>query len=206
VLTEQQFQRVGGTMRVQVDVRIISSTARDLETEIADGRFREDLFHRLSVVPIRVPPLCERREDVPELVGHFLEQISMTTGLPRRRVGPDALAVLQSHDWPGNVRQLRNNVERLMILAGGDASAIITANMLPPEVGALVPTMPNGEGGEQLMSLPLREAREAFERQYLVAQISRFGGNISRTAEFVGMERSALHRKLKALGIDERPR
>jgi two-component system nitrogen regulation response regulator NtrX len=206
VLTEQQFQRVGGGTRVHVDVRIISSTARDIEMEIEEGRFREDLFHRLSVVPIRVPPLSERREDVPELVEHFLEQISATTGLPRRHVGADALAVLQSHDWPGNVRQLRNNVERLLILAGGDPTATITANMLPPDVGALVPAMPNGAGGEQLMSLALREAREAFERQYLVAQISRFGGNISRTAEFVGMERSALHRKLKALGIDERPR
>jgi len=206
VLTEQQFQRVGGSNRVHVDVRIISSTARDIEMEIEEGRFREDLFHRLSVVPIRVPPLSERREDVPELVEHFLEQISAMTGLLRRQVGADALAVLQSHDWPGNVRQLRNNVERLLILAGGDPTATITANMLPPDVGALVPAMPNGAGGEQLMSLALREAREAFERQYLVAQISRFGGNISRTAEFVGMERSALHRKLKALGIDERPR
>ena len=206
VLTEQQFQRVGGSNRVHVDVRIISSTARDIEMEIEEGRFREDLFHRLSVVPIRVPPLSERREDVPELVEHFLEQISAMTGLLRRQVGADALAVLQSHDWPGNVRQLRNNVERLLILAGGDPTATITANMLPPDVGALVPAMPNGAGGEQLMSLPLREAREAFEREYLVAQISRFGGNISRTAEFVGMERSALHRKLKALGIDERPR
>jgi two-component system nitrogen regulation response regulator NtrX len=206
VLTEQQFQRVGGTARVHVDVRIISSTARDIESEIEEGRFREDLFHRLSVVPIRVPPLSERREDVPELVEYFLDQLSATTGLPRRQVGPDALAVLQSHDWPGNVRQLRNNVERLLILAGGEPTATITANMLPSDVGALVPAMPNGQGGEQLMSLALREAREAFERQYLVAQISRFGGNISRTAEFVGMERSALHRKLKALGIDERPR
>jgi two-component system nitrogen regulation response regulator NtrX len=206
VLTEQQFQRVGGNNRVHVDVRIISSTARDVEMEIEEGRFREDLFHRLSVVPIRVPPLSERREDVPELVEHFLDQISAVTGLPRRRVGADALAVLQSHDWPGNVRQLRNNVERLLILAGGDPAATITASMLPPDVGALVPSMPNGAGGERLMSLALREAREAFERQYLVAQISRFGGNISRTAEFVGMERSALHRKLKALGIDERPR
>ncbi len=206
VLTDQQFQRVGGTMRVNVDVRIISSTARDVETEIEEGRFREDLFHRLSVVPIRVPPLSERREDIPELVEYFLEQISVMTGLPRRQVGADAIAVLQSHDWPGNVRQLRNNVERLLILAGGDPAATVTAAMLPPDVGALVPSMPNGHGGEELMSLPLRDAREAFERQYLVAQISRFGGNISRTAEFVGMERSALHRKLKALGIDERPR
>jgi two-component system nitrogen regulation response regulator NtrX len=206
VLTEQTFQRVNGNAKVQVDVRIISSTARDIETEIAEGRFREDLFHRLSVVPIRVPPLAERREDVPELVQHFLEQISVTTGLARRTIGDDALAVLQSHDWPGNVRQLRNNVERLLILAGGDAQSTITASLLPPDVGSLVPSMPHGNGGEQLMSLPLRDAREVFEREYLVAQINRFSGNISRTAEFVGMERSALHRKLKALGIDERPR
>lgn len=206
VLTDQTFQRVNGSVKVQVDVRVISSTARDIEHEIAEGRFREDLFHRLSVVPIRVPPLAERREDVPELVQYFLEQISITTGLAKRAIGDDALAVLQSHDWPGNVRQLRNNVERLLILAGGDAQTIITANLLPPDVGSLVPSMPHGNGGEQLMSLPLRDAREVFEREYLVAQISRFSGNISRTAEFVGMERSALHRKLKALGIDERMR
>jgi two-component system nitrogen regulation response regulator NtrX len=206
VLTEQTFQRLKSNVKVQVDVRVISSTARDIEHEIAEGRFREDLFHRLSVVPIRVPPLAERREDVPELVEYFLEQISVTTGLPKRTISEDALAVLQSHDWPGNVRQLRNNVERLLILAGGDAKSTITANLLPPDVGSLVPSMPNGNGGEQLMSLPLRDAREVFEREYLVAQISRFSGNISRTAEFVGMERSALHRKLKALGIDERAR
>lgn len=206
VLTEQTFQRLKSNVKVQVDVRVISSTARHIEREIAEGRFREDLFHRLSVVPIRVPPLAERREDVPELVQHFLDQISITTGLPKRAIGDDALAVLQSHDWPGNVRQLRNNVERLLILAGGDAHSTITANLLPPDVGSLVPSMPNGNGGEQLMSLPLRDAREVFEREYLVAQINRFSGNISRTAEFVGMERSALHRKLKALGIDERAR
>ncbi len=206
VLTDQTFQRVNGSVKVQVDVRIISSSARDIEHEIAEGRFREDLFHRLSVVPIRVPPLAERREDVPELVQHFLDQISLTTGLAKRTIGDDALAVLQSHDWPGNVRQLRNNVERLLILAGGDAHSTITAQLLPPDVGSLVPSMPNGNGGEQLMSLPLRDAREVFEREYLVAQINRFSGNISRTAEFVGMERSALHRKLKALGIDERAR
>lgn len=206
VLTEQTFQRVHGNVKVQVDARIVSSTARDIEVEIAEGRFREDLFHRLNVVPIRVPPLAERREDVPELVQHFLEQISATTGLARREIGSDALAILQSHDWPGNVRQLRNNVERLLILAGGDPRAPITAALLPPDVGSLVPNMPQGNGGEQLMSLPLRDAREVFEREYLVAQINRFSGNISRTAEFVGMERSALHRKLKALGIDERAR
>src|SRR5215470_16211035 len=202
VLVEQTFQRVGGTTKVSVDVRIISSTGRNIEADIAAGKFREDLYHRLSVVPIRVPPLAERREDIPDLVHYFIEQISLATGLPKRLIGEDAMAVLQSHDWPGNVRQLRNNVERLLILAGGEPDAVITASMLPQDVGSMVPSMPNGNGGEQLMGLPLREAREVFEREYLVAQISRFGGNISRTAEFVGMERSALHRKLKALGID----
>jgi two-component system nitrogen regulation response regulator NtrX len=202
VLVDQTFQRVGGTTKVSVDVRIVSSTGRDIEAEIGAGKFREDLFHRLSVVPVRVPPLAERREDISDLVQYFIDQISQATGLPKRVIGEDAMAVLQSHDWPGNVRQLRNNVERLMILASGDPDAVITASMLPPDVGSMVPAMPNGAGGEQLMGLPLREAREVFEREYLVAQISRFGGNISRTAEFVGMERSALHRKLKALGID----
>ena len=201
VLVDQTFERVGGNTKVSVDVRIVSSTARNLQSEITAGKFREDLYHRLSVVPIRVPPLAERREDIPLLVDYFMDQIAQATGLPKRKIGEDAMAVLQSHDWPGNVRQLRNNVERLMILAGGDANAEITAKMLPQDVGSMIPAMPNGNGGEQLMGMPLREAREMFEREYLVAQISRFGGNISRTAEFVGMERSALHRKLKALGI-----
>ena len=201
VLVDQTFQRVGGSTKLAVDVRIVSSTSRNLETEIAAGRFREDLYHRLSVVPIKVPALAERREDIPTLVDHFMEQISQSAGLSKRRIGEDAMAVLQSHDWPGNVRQLRNNIERLMILAGGDPTTVVDASMLPADVGSMVPSMPNGNGGEQLMGLPLRDAREMFEREYLVAQISRFGGNISRTAEFVGMERSALHRKLKALRI-----
>ncbi len=202
VLVDQNFQRVGGATRVHVDVRIISSTARDLQIAIDQGSFREDLFHRLAVVPIRVPSLSERRDDISELVSFFVEQLSQTMGMPQRNIGDDAMAVLQSHDWPGNIRQLRNNVERLMILAAGDPEAVITADMLPSELGTMVPTTPNGSGGEKLMGLPLREAREVFEREYLVAQIGRFGGNISRTAEFIGMERSALHRKLKSLSID----
>jgi two-component system nitrogen regulation response regulator NtrX len=188
---------------VHVDVRIISSSSRDLQAEIAKGRFRQDLFHRLAVVPIRIPGLSERRHDIPELVDYFMDQISTQTGLPKRRLAEDARAVLQAHDWPGNVRQLRNNVERVMILASGDSETEITADMLPPDVGSLVPTTPTGAGGEKLMSLPLREAREIFEREYLLAQLGRFGGNISRTAEFIGMERSALHRKIKSLGISD---
>ncbi|TAJ31061.1 sigma-54 dependent transcriptional regulator [Bosea sp. (in: a-proteobacteria)] len=201
VLVDQNFQRVGGATRVHVDVRIISSSSRDLARLIADGQFREDLYHRLGVVPIKVPPLSERREDVPELIEFFMDQISVASGLPKRRIGSDAMAVLQSHEWPGNVRELRNNVERLMILTKGDPNAEITVEMLPAEVGAMVPTTPSGSGGERLMSLPLRDAREIFEREYLIAQIARFSGNISRTAEFIGMERSALHRKLKSLGV-----
>ncbi|HEY5797494.1 MAG TPA: sigma-54 dependent transcriptional regulator [Bosea sp. (in: a-proteobacteria)] len=201
VLVDQNFQRVGGATRVHVDVRVISSTSRDLAQLIADGHFREDLYHRLSVVPVKVPALSERREDVPELIEFFMEQISIASGLPKRRIGQDAMAVLQSHEWPGNVRELRNNVERLMILTKGDPTADITVEMLPAEVGAMVPTTPSGSGGERLMSLPLRDAREIFEREYLIAQIARFSGNISRTAEFIGMERSALHRKLKSLGV-----
>jgi two-component system nitrogen regulation response regulator NtrX len=202
VLVDQTFQRVGGSTRVEVDVRIISSSARDLAFAIEEGTLREDLFHRLAVVPLRVPSLAERREDIPELINYFMESMSAASGMPRRRISEDALAVLQLHDWPGNIRQLRNNVERLMILNSGDPSAEITAEMLPSDVGELVPATPAGVRGEKLMSLPLREAREVFEREYLIAQLNRFSGNISRTAEFIGMERSALHRKLKSLAIE----
>jgi two-component system nitrogen regulation response regulator NtrX len=205
VLVEQKFLRLGGSQKVSVDVRIISSTSRDLDQDIREGRFREDLYHRLNVVTLRVPSLAERREDIPELIQFFIGQVAQTSGLAPRRIGEDAIAVLQAHDWPGNVRELRNNVERLLILAGGEPNAAITADMLPEEIGSNVPLPVNG-GAEHLMSLPLREAREIFEREYLLAQINRFGGNISRTAEFVGMERSALHRKLRALGVSSEQR
>ncbi|ABS64734.1 two component, sigma54 specific, transcriptional regulator, Fis family [Parvibaculum lavamentivorans DS-1] len=201
VLVDQTFERVGGGSRVKVDVRVVSSSSHDLLEEIAKGRFREDLYHRLNVVPIFVPPLASRREDIPALVEYFMELISKGTGLPARRVSEDAMAALQAHDWPGNVRQLRNNIERLLILTSGDPTAVVTADMLPSEVGASAQMTVNGAGGEHIMALPLREARETFEREYLIAQISRFGGNISRTAAFIGMERSALHRKLKSLGV-----
>jgi two-component system nitrogen regulation response regulator NtrX len=205
VLVEQKFQRLGGGPKVAVDVRIVSSTSRDLEREMQEERFRNDLYHRLNVVPLRVPSLAERRDDSPSLIDFFVQQVATASGLSPRRIGDDAVAVLQAHDWPGNVRELRNNIERLMILAGGDPGTVITADMLPEEIGSNVPLPVNG-GAEHLMSLPLREAREIFEREYLLAQINRFGGNISRTAEFVGMERSALHRKLRALGVGSEQR
>jgi two-component system nitrogen regulation response regulator NtrX len=205
VLVEQKFQRLGGGPKVAVDVRIVTSTSRDLEREMQEERFRNDLYHRLNVVPLRVPSLAERRDDIPPLIEFFVHQVATASGLSPRRIGDDAIAVLQAHDWPGNVRELRNNIERLMILAGGDPGTMITADMLPEEIGSNVPLPVNG-GAEHLMSLPLREAREIFEREYLLAQINRFGGNISRTAEFVGMERSALHRKLRALGVGSEQR
>ena len=201
VLVDQQFERVGGTKRVKVDVRIISSTAGNLETLICAGDFREDLYHRLAVVPIRVPALSERREDIPFLVDTFMRQISEQAGIRNRKVGDDAMAVIQAHNWPGNIRQLRNYMERLMILARSDGpDTVITADMLPDDVSDMLPKTGTGNS-EHIMTLPLREAREMFERDYLVAQINRFGGNISKTAEYVGMERSALHRKLKSLGV-----
>ena len=203
VLVEQQFTRVGGNTKVKVDVRVLSSTAQNLENLIKIGSFREDLFHRLAVVPVLVPPLSQRREDVPELVSAFMKQITRQSGINNCRIGDDAMVVLQAHDWPGNIRQLRNNIERLMILSRVEEGTVITAEMLPKEIGEMLPNT-GGSNGEHLMSLPLKEAREAFERDYLAAQVGRFSGNISRTAEFVGMERSALHRKLKSLGLTEK--
>ena len=201
VLVDQTFVRVGGGPRVQVDVRVVSSSSRDLMAAIETGTFREDLYHRLNVVPIAVPALADRREDIPILAEHFMERIAVATGLAVRKIGEDALAALQAHDWPGNVRQLRNNIERLLILASGEKDGAITADMLPSEVARTTPQVGGGDAGQNIMALPLREARESFERQYLMAQIRRFGGNISRTASFIGMERSALHRKLKSLGV-----
>jgi two-component system, NtrC family, nitrogen regulation response regulator NtrX len=201
VLLEQTFQRVGGTKKVKVDVRIITSTARDLNNLINEQKFREDLYHRLGVVPVSVPGLSERREDIPELIECFAKSFSAAAGQPQRRFSNDAIAVLQTRNWPGNVRELRNNVERVMILASGDPQEEITANMLPADMPS---ANGGGAGGEHLLALPLREAREAFERDYIASQLSRFGGNISRTSTFIGMERSALHRKIKMLGLTSR--
>jgi len=202
-LQDQAFQRVGGGAPVEVDVRVIAASNRDLRAEIAAGRFREDLYYRLNVVPIHVPPLAQRREDIPELVRHFMARAAEAAGLPPRELREDAIAALQSCDWPGNVRQLRNQVERLLIMAPGDSRSPITATMLPADLTASVPPAIQPHNAADIMAKGLREAREIFERQYLSRQIARFGGNISRTASFIGMERSALHRKLKALGLSD---
>jgi two-component system nitrogen regulation response regulator NtrX len=200
VLQEQSFTRDGGTTRVEVDVRVLASTGRVLQDEISAGAFREELFHRLNVVALRVPPLSERREDIPELAADLLRRVADATGLPTRTIGEDTLAALQGHDWPGNVRQLRNVIERLLILAPAGGGPI-RADVLPNDVSEDAPSVLRWEKGGEIMQLPLRDAREVFEREYLLAQVTRFGGNISRTATFVGMERSALHRKLKSLGL-----
>jgi two-component system, NtrC family, nitrogen regulation response regulator NtrX len=200
-LQDQTFERVGGNTRVKVDVRVIAATNRELPEEISAGRFREDLYYRLNVVPLRVPALRERREDIPLLARTFLARYASASGMAERQIGEDAMAALQAYEWPGSVRQLRNVIEWLLIMAPGESVDPIRADMLPPEIGAIAPPVLKWDKAGEIMGLPLREARELFERQYLLAQMTRFGGNISRTATFIGMERSALHRKLKSLGV-----
>ena len=202
VLTEQAFVRVGGHRQIRVDVRVVSATSRELEKEIAEQRFREDLFYRLNVVPVAIPSLAERRDDIPALADHFFARYAADHGVPAPTISGETLAALQSYDWPGNVRQLRNVVERTIILAPRERLARIDLDMLPAEI---VNIGHQGQANQSaLMAVPLREARESFEREYLKVQIRRFSGNISKTATFIGMERSALHRKLKLLGMAER--
>lgn len=203
VLTEQSFTRVGGTRTVRVDVRVISASSKDLTDEIALGRFREDFYYRLNVVPVLLPPLCDRREDIEALANHFVARHAAERRMVAPQFSVEAIAALQAYDWPGNARQLRNIIERTIILAPNGRLSRIDVDMLPAEIGH---EHGNGVGGfssQAMMGVPLREARESFEREYLRVQIRRFAGNISRTAAFIGMERSALHRKLKMLGMVE---
>ncbi len=200
-LQAQSFTRVHGDKPVMADVRIITATTRDLQAEIEAGRFREDLYYRLNVVPIKVPGLEERREDIPELCRYFIKRAAEISGMPKRELSQEAMAILQSYRWPGNVRHLRNIMEWLLIMAGGEANAPIKPEHLPPELFETSSVMLSPEINSDILSMPLREARETFEKQYLASQINRFGGNISKTSHFVGMERSALHRKLKMLGL-----
>ena len=201
VLLDQTFQRIGGSRPVSVDVRVISSNSRDLPKLVADGMFRGDLFHRLNVVPINVPPLRRVREDIPALIEFFMQLTAENAGLAPRPLDEATVAALQACDWPGNARQLRNVVERLLIMAPGDLRSAITLEMLPQDITNPAAAALRPDTGQEIMSLPLREAREIFEREYLLSQIDRFGGNVTKTAAFVGMERSALHRKLKLLGV-----
>jgi two-component system nitrogen regulation response regulator NtrX len=203
VLTEQSFVRVGGTRQIGVDVRVVSSTTRDLNIEMEEKRFREDLFYRLNVVPVSIPSLADRRDDVPALAEHFFTRYSMDQGISPPDISEEAMAALQAYDWPGNVRQLRNVVERTIIMTPRERLEVVEPDMLPAEItgGRLAAS---GTGISAMMGVPLREARESFEREYLTIQIRRFSGNISKTASFIGMERSALHRKLKLLGMADR--
>ena len=201
-LQDSTFERLGGSSRIKVDVRVLSTTNKDLHAEIAAGRFREDLYYRLAVVPVKVPALKDRREDVPLLAEYFLARSAESSGIPARELSADAIAALQAYEWPGNVRQLRNLMDWLLIMVPGGPADPIRADMLPPEIGAGAPALLTIDPTADIMGLPLREARDLFETQYLQAQLMRFGGNISRTAQFVGMERSALHRKLKQLGVN----
>jgi len=204
VLTDQSYTRVGGQRPVKVDVRVLSATSRNLADEIAAGRFREDLYYRLNVVPVKIPPLRERREDIPELVNHFLARFAAEKRIQTPELSKEAMAALQAHDWPGNVRQLRNVIERTLILTPGDRVGCIEVDLLPQEIIDSQGSAGLGGASMAIMGSPLREARESFEREYLKIQIRRFSGNISRTASFIGMERSALHRKLKALGLGDK--
>jgi two-component system, NtrC family, nitrogen regulation response regulator NtrX len=201
ILQDQKVERINAHGPVEVDVRVIATTNRDLRAEVKKGLFREELFYRLSVVPVQVPSLADRREDVPDLARHLMDRAAAAEGLPRRTLGEDAITALQAYPWPGNVRQLRNAINWLLILAPGGVADPIRADMLPPEINSETPQMLKLQRSDEIMTLPLREAREMFEREYLMAQVIRYGGNISRTADFVGMERSALHRKLKSLGV-----
>ncbi len=203
VLTDQSFTRVGGQRIVKVDMRVVSSTSRHLAEEIAAGRFREDLYYRLNVVPVHLPALSDRREDVPALVRHFAARYAADQRVDAPDISDDAMAALQAYEWPGNVRQLRNVIERTIILAPGERIGCIELDMLPPEILNEQAQLNPSEAVKAIMGTPLREARETFEREYLKVQIRRFSGNISRTASFIGMERSALHRKLKALGLGD---
>jgi two-component system nitrogen regulation response regulator NtrX len=206
VLQDQAVHRINGSEPCKVDARVIATTSKDLNALIEQGRFREDLFYRLRVVPIDVPPLRQRREDIPSLARHLMATASLRAGLPPRQLGEDAIAALQAYPWPGNVRQLCNVIDWLLIMTPATETHVVTARQLPPDIVGAEAPLPSLDRAAEIMTMPLREAREAFEREYLMAQIARFGGNISRTAGFIGMERSALHRKLKLLGVADADR
>lgn len=203
VLQEQMFTRLEGSRPIQVDIRILASTRMDIPTLLSKGLFREDLYYRLNVVPLQIPSLGKRREDIPLLLDYCMETAAAGFGVPPRAFSKEALAALQIYDWPGNVRELKNTIERLLIMAPGEPGEEICLDMLPPEMGGLAPTMLEKDRTTEILGLPLKQAREIFEKQYLSAQISRFGGNVSQTADFIGMERSALHRKLRSLHVRE---
>ena len=199
-VAEQRFRRVGGNKEVSVDVRVISASSRDLSAAIVQGRLREDLYYRLGVVPLSMPPLAERREDIPHLARHFVELVARRTGLGKVKLGDEVLSAMQGYRWPGNVRQMLNTIENMLIMAPVDRSEPLGLDLLPAEIQNISPAAGNSDI-DALLALPLRNAREAFEKSYMTAQLQRFDGNVSQMAGFVGMERSALHRKLRSLDV-----
>ncbi len=204
-LQNQSFARNGGKNMVKLDVRIISSTGKNLKHEIEISRFREDLLYRLNVIQIEIPPLTERKEDIQTLVEFFINYFHEYSGFPLQKLSSDAILALQNYSWPGNIRQLRNVIEWLLIMKNQDGDKLISANMLPPEIldkeTAEIKTPESTTNNIDMIELPLREAREMFEKQYLSAQLVRFDHNITKMSNAIGMERSALHRKLKMLEI-----
>lgn len=206
VLTAQSFDKPGTGKPFEMDCRIISLTCRNIEQEIQAGKFNSDFYYRLNVVPVSVPPLSDRKEDISSLCEHFLKIYSQTTGKPEKRMSGEAISMMQSYEWPGNVRQLRSMVEWLLIMSQNDGGDVINITTLASDVFSAAPSVYkplDPETNQDIMSMPLREARELFEKQYLLGQVNRFGGNISKTSHFIGMERSALHRKLKSLKVTD---
>lgn len=203
LLQDGAFCRLGSNKKIDVDIRIIASSSVEVAPLIEDGNFREDLYYRLNVVPFMMAPLCKRASDIPILAKILMEQVAGAKGVPSRRFTSEAIIVLQAYPWPGNIRQLKNVIEWVLIMSTGDPREPVTPEMLPAEVRSGVPFAGEASQSQDIVAMPLRQARETFEREYLLAQVNRFGGNISQTARFVGMERSALHRKLKALGANE---
>ena len=201
ILQGNSFRRIGGTKLIEVDVRVISTTRMDLKAEVEAGNFDQELFHRVNVVPVEVPPLYTRRKDIPSLTRYLMARIANNKGQPARVMSPEALATLGAYNWPGNVSELCNVIERLLLTASADPSRPIDSHSVAIALGG-DRTAARLETESEIMNQSLREAREAFEKEYLLFHVRRFGGNISRTAEFIGMDRAALHRKLKMLGVD----
>ncbi len=202
VLEGQEFQRVGGTKTLRADLRVVAASNKNLAQEIKKGTFREDLYYRLNVIPLDVPPLRERTDDIPRLVRHFLHEFSSDYGQKPKMIDDGALSLFVRHAWPGNVRELRNIIERLIIMTPGP---VITAQDLPAPINVLhhedrpTPVVSTGSGHDHKT---LKDARAEFEREFITQKLKEHDGNVSRTADAIGVERSNLHRKIKALGIE----
>jgi two-component system nitrogen regulation response regulator NtrX len=203
-LHEHSFKRLNGSQKVVSDVRVFAGSKQDLKGAIEAGTFREDLYYRLNVITLNLPSLKERLEDIPDLVSYFISRLSRQVGVLKRQFSEAALAIMKTYDWPGNVNELRNIVEKTLIMSPAANDELISPDELPMEVRGEELTSLTAQNAPDFLSMRLREAREYFEREYLLAQVQKFAGNISKTASFVGMERSALHRKLRQLQVERK--